>query len=301
MNSMLTFTVFTPTYNRAHLLPRVFAALQEQTTFDFEWIIVDDGSTDNTESVVRSFMDEAHFPIRYFFQTNQGKHVAFNAAVSEARGALFLPIDSDDRCAPNALERFLSHWASIPENDKGQFAGVFALCSGPDDAIIGTRFPGDVFDSNIIEAFYRKGVRGDKWGFLRTDVLRKFPFPVVSGELFMTEAIVLNKISMQYMIRFINEPLLFVEYQADGLSARSVNLRMRSPIGAMMYYGNFLSLPVPFHWKIRNCVNFDRFLMHSGKSILREIGMVPSPYRFVCAGLLPVAAALFVRDTYYFK
>src|SRR5690242_19362698 len=99
------FTVFTPTYNRAHTIERVYRSLCTQNCRDFEWLVVDDGSTDGTEALIRQWQHEAEFPIRYFWQPNAGKHVAMNRGVAEASGSLFLTLDSDDACVPWALER----------------------------------------------------------------------------------------------------------------------------------------------------------------------------------------------------
>ena len=103
------FTVFTPTYNRAHTLSRVYKSLADQTFKNFEWLIVDDGSTDGTKVLIEKWTEEASFPIRYFYQENQGKHIAHNLGVKKARGELFLSLDSDDTCVPEALERFNYH------------------------------------------------------------------------------------------------------------------------------------------------------------------------------------------------
>src|SRR5688572_23550113 len=105
-----TFTVFTPTHNRAHTLQRVYDSLRGQTFRDFEWLIVDDGSKDGTDRLAAAWARSADFEIRYRRQPNRGKHVAFNAGVRDARGELFLPLDSDDACVPRALERFIHHW-----------------------------------------------------------------------------------------------------------------------------------------------------------------------------------------------
>lgn len=117
------FTVFTPTYNRAHTLGRLYLSLKEQTLLDFEWIVVDDGSSDDTCSLVESWKSESSsFPIRYFYQANRGKHVATNYAVREAFGFFFIILDSDDTCVPEALERFAYHWQAIDESNRGRSA-----------------------------------------------------------------------------------------------------------------------------------------------------------------------------------
>jgi glycosyltransferase involved in cell wall biosynthesis len=171
------FTVFTPTYNRAHTLPAVFQALQAQTDADFEWLVVDDGSTDDTAELVGSWTGTATFPVRLLRQPNGGKHRAFNRGVAEAVGELFVTLDSDDTCTPRALERFRALWEAIPASDRDGFSGVTVLCDGPDGRVLGRPFARDVVDARPVDLVARGEYVGDKWGFHRTDVLRQFPFP----------------------------------------------------------------------------------------------------------------------------
>src|SRR5581483_7740515 len=138
-----TFTVFTATYNRAYTLPRVYHSLCSQTFRDFEWLIVDDGSTDNTPELISQWQNAGNLPIRYLRQENRGRHVAFNRGVREAQGALFLNCDSDDACVPHALERFMYHWENIPLTERDGFSAVTALCMDTDGKIMGDKFPRD--------------------------------------------------------------------------------------------------------------------------------------------------------------
>ncbi len=117
MSGAPLFTVFTPTYNRAHTLHRVFGSLCAQTLRDFEWLVVDDGSTDDTAALIAGWATAADFPIRYFRQDHSGKHIAHNLAVREARGQFFMSLNSDDACVPQALERIAYHWTTIPARD----------------------------------------------------------------------------------------------------------------------------------------------------------------------------------------
>ena len=123
------FTVFTPTYNRAATLAGVYSSLQVQTFRNFEWLIVDDGSADGTAALVQEWQAVAEFPIRYFWQPNGGKHRAFNRGVQEARGELFLTLDSDDSCVPEALERLKFYWDALSLGSQEIFSAVTALCS----------------------------------------------------------------------------------------------------------------------------------------------------------------------------
>lgn len=212
------FTVFTPTYNRANVLHRVYESLCAQTFRNFEWLIVDDGSTDNTYELVKSWQNspKTWFPIRYIRQEHGHKKTAFNRGVKEARGELFLPLDSDDRCVPHALERFAYHWFNIPEKERSKFAGVTALCVDEKGNIIGTPFPCKHWmDSDNLEIKYRYKVKGDKWGFIRTDILRQFPFPEhIPGHV--PESVVWSQIARLYKTRFVNEPLLICHNDANN-------------------------------------------------------------------------------------
>ena len=201
--------MFTATYNRAHVLHRVYDSLRAQTFRDFEWLVVDDGSTDGTRALIEGWRDEADFPIRYYHQEeNQGKHVAYNRAVTLARGRLFLTLDSDDACVAHALDRFNQYWNEIPEYERPKFSAITCLCADHKGDVVGSRFPDQVVDSDSLDCRYRLKVRGEQWGFQRTDVMRKYPFPVPDRRLsHVPEHIVWMRIAREYKTRFINDPL----------------------------------------------------------------------------------------------
>ena len=221
------FTVFTPTFNRADTLPRVYTSLAAQTFRDFEWLIIDDGSTDNTAEIVAEWIDKADFAVRYLSQPNSGKHLAHNWAVEEALGELFLVLDSDDACVPQALERLLYHWASIPPDERDDFSAVTALCQDPSGKVVGDRFPGNILDADALELTYRYRVRGEKWGFHKTNVLRRFLFPL-QPRLYIPECVVWNAIAPHYKTRYVNE-VLRIYYVGD--LARDDQLTRRIPSG----------------------------------------------------------------------
>ena len=212
------FTVFTPTYNRARTLPRVWESLKSQTFRDFEWLVIDDGSTDDTEALVAGYLREAPFSIRYIKQTNQHKKAAFNRAAKEAQGEVLLCFDSDDGCLPTALERFWWHWQNIPAAEREGFSAVTVLCQDEAGNVIGDRFPGgEWIDSTSAEITHRWKVRGEKWGFHRTEVLRQLPFPEdIRG--YVPEGYIWMQIDHRFKTRFVNEPLrLYYRDQSDSL------------------------------------------------------------------------------------
>lgn len=201
------FTVFTPTFNRAHTLLRVYDSLRGQTFRDFEWLIVDDGSEDGTPALVARWAAAAEFPIRYVWQPNAGKAAATNRGVQEARGELFLIADSDDAFVPHALARFWHHWRSIPQGERHRFSGVTALCCDERGELVGDPFPRDPFDAGWWDIHYRCALRGEKWGFHRTSVFREFPFPVQRGATHVPEEIVWRAMSRRYATRHVNDVL----------------------------------------------------------------------------------------------
>jgi glycosyltransferase involved in cell wall biosynthesis len=209
------FTVFTPTYNRAHTIHRVYQSLKAQTYRDFEWIVIDDGSNDQTSTLVSTWCKDSNFSIVYKYQNNSGKHVAFNCAVKIAQGELFLPVDSDDEFLPNALDEMIKWWEDIPEKKRVDFTGIVTLCKYENGKLCSAQFPEHPYDTNALDLKYKVKVSGAKWGFHRTDILRRYPFPNDPHVRFIPESIVWGKIARKYKIRCINVPILIV-YQDSG-------------------------------------------------------------------------------------
>ncbi len=138
------FTVLTPTFNRAHTLPRVWESLRAQTFDAFEWVVVDDGSSDGTADLIAGWAAEAQFPVRYVRQENKGKHVAMNRGVAVSAGELIVSLDSDDACIPTALERLAFHWRSIPEDRRFAYYAVVCQCADVSGRFVADPFPKDV-------------------------------------------------------------------------------------------------------------------------------------------------------------
>lgn len=210
------FTILTATYNRAHLLPRLFASLLSQSCKDFEWIIVDDGSTDGTDALVSGW--NAPFPIRYIWKTNGGKHTAFNLGVPCARGKFIVPSDSDDAWKPYALERFDSYWKDLAT--PGHVGILAAYACDPNG----------------------NSIKSDMCGIIRTDVMRQFPFPEYPDRGCIPEGLVWNRITRRYARAVLDEELLVVEYQPDGLT---LNPNTVKNSGAFItYYRELLATPL---------------------------------------------------------
>ena len=256
----MLITVFTPTYNRAYLLPRLYESLCKQTYRDFEWVIVDDGSTDDTESVVNSQfrIQNSQFPVRYFYQENGGKHRAINRGVKEAKGELFFIADSDDWLPESALEIVARRYDEI-RHDK-TFAGVAGFDAYPDGRKIGHgNISFDTLDCSEVDFRCKYRIAGDMKEVFRTEVLKEFPFPEIDGEKFCPEELQLVRISKKYIIRYFNQVIYCADYLPNGLSSKLRKLRMDNPVSAAMNYAENNGFKVPLKQHIRNAINYWRF------------------------------------------
>lgn len=250
-------TIFTPAYNRAHLLPRLYESIEAQSCKDFEWVVVDDGSKDNTREVVEEYMARASFPVRYFYQENGGKHRAINRGVKEAKGELFFIADNDDWLPVTAVEVVVKEFEAVKSDDS--FAGVCGLDAYEDGRIVGSGMLCDVLDCTAHEIRYQYNVTGDMKEVFRTSVMRQFPFPDIEGERFCPEALVWNRIAMKYKLRYINIPIYIAEYQPDGLTANIMRVRHFSPLASMATYAELSHAPVPLAVRLKSTINYWRF------------------------------------------
>lgn len=253
-------TILTPTYNRASLLPRLFDSLLRQTSKDFEWIVVDDGSTDDTREVVANLKEKCGgaFPMGYVYKANGGKHMAINIGAERARGELLFIADSDDLLTDDALETVANSWHDI--SDDKSFAGIAGLDIAMDTReVIGSGLPQEHIDCNAIDIRYRHHVTGDMKEVFRTEVLREFPFPEFAGERFCPEQLVWFRMARRYRLRYINKPIYIADYQPDGITAGITMARMRNPSASMLTYAELTECPVPFLVKVKAAINFWRF------------------------------------------
>lgn len=241
------FTVFTPTYNRARTLHRVYESLSAQTFRDFEWLIVDDGSTDNTKALVAQWESQADFPIRYYWQENLHKKTAFNKGVQLAKGDFFLPADSDDAFTPDALQVFFDEWSNIPPDRKKLFSGVSGLCQYPDGPVVGTKFPGGWgIDSNPQEIRLKHKVAGEKWGFTNTSILKRFPFPEnLPGHV--PESVVWIQVGTRYRTRFVNRVVRIYFQDALDQITRNISPAGHAP-GHLYWLKITLEEALPLFW-----------------------------------------------------
>ena len=226
-------TIFTPTYNRAYILHQAYKSLCRQTTHDFIWLIVDDGSTDETKELVQTWIEENKISIRYYYQPNGGKMRAHNWGVRLCDTELFVCLDSDDYLVDDAVETILTLWNSLEE--KQGLAGIVAY-KGKDTqhTMFGEAFPEVRIDT--LQELYQKGFFGENTLVHRRDVLLQFPFPEIEGEKFIPEAVVYDKIDLLYQLYVFPKILMICKYRNDGLSYAIEELRMNNPKGWLLYY-----------------------------------------------------------------
>lgn len=260
----MIFTIFTATFNRAHLLPKLFDSLKKQNYVDFEWIVVDDGSTDNTAEVMKNFISQNNaFTIKYFPQQNSGKHIAINKGVSEAGGDLFFVLDSDDYIGHDALEILHREWLSIQADP--EFAGLAGnKCNFSGDAIGAPSY--QTLDCSPLDFRYKFNGKGDKCEVIRTSVFKKYPFPNTPGERFCPEALFFNRLK-NFKLRYFNENLYFCEYLPEGLTAKIFKIRKESPINTCMCYLELAESKIPYKDSFKAMINFYRFKRYTNAPI----------------------------------
>lgn len=245
------FTVFTPVYNRVSTIHRVFDSLCSQTFKDFEWIVIDDGSTDGINQRIEYYIENSTFPIIYKFQTNSGKHIAYNTALELTNGELFLTLDSDDEFLPNALNILNETWEGIPKENRFEYSAVSGLCIDQNGKLVGTKYPKDTFDSNSLETHYKYKVKGEKSGFQVTEILKKYKFPIENVGQCIGEGVVWNEISKKYKTRYINRNIR-VYYIEEKPSLMKIIKSGKNAEGNLYYY----------RYKFNNEISFFRYAPH---------------------------------------
>ena len=267
-------TIFTPTFNRAYILPQLYKSLLCQSIFDFEWLIVDDGSVDNTEEVVAEWLDTVNlFPIRYFRKENGGKHRAINYALPRASGELFFIVDSDDFLKEDAIEKLIEMRNSLPDESYTKYAGISGCRGYFNGTMVGSSFVGDFLDCSSIERS-KYNIDGDKAEAFFTGVLRKYPFPEFVGEKFVTEATVWDRMALDgYKIRYFNRIIYLCEYLEDGLTHQGLDLYHKNPQG-YGYYLRQCRAAGKFSKALQNYFDVECYLHWRKKMRLNEVAVL---------------------------
>lgn len=251
---MALLTIFTPAYNRAHTLPRTYESLQKQECKDFIWLIVDDGSTDGTADLVKSWQKEENgFEIQYIYKENGGMHTAHNVAYENIHTELNVCIDSDDKMAPGAVGKIKQNWEKVRE--KG-YAGLIALDADFSGNVIGKGFPDGMRDTTL-GGYYAAGGLGDKKLIYRTDVINSVPpYPVFPGEKYVGLVYKYTLIDQKYKLFVLNDVICEVEYQPDGSTGTMWKQYLQNPHGFAFLRKVAMQYPTSKKRLIIDCIHY---------------------------------------------
>ncbi len=227
---MKKLTVFTPAFNRAYCIDQLYDSLLRQTNKDFTWLIVDDGSIDNTKELIEKWKKEKIIEVQYIYQENQGMHGAHNTAYANIDTELNVCIDSDDFMTDNAVELILDKWKTI--EDKRNIAGIVGLDIDKKSNLIGSKIPDNVKYSTLYDIYNVHKSNGDKKLVLRTEVVKKYPkYPLFENERFVPLSTLYLMIDQDYELACLNEALCVVEYLSDGSSLNMFKQYKKNPKG----------------------------------------------------------------------
>ena len=281
-----TLTIFTPAYNRAYTLHLGYEALLRQTCQDFEWLIVDDGSTDNTRELVEGWIQENKIPIRYHYQQNQGMHGAHNTAYRLIETELNTCIDSDDYMPDDAVEKIVTFWK---EHGSDRVAGIIGLDADFDGKLIGTSFKGN---NQLITlgGFYTSGGTGDKKMVYRTEIIKKYPeYPLFKGEKYVSLGYKYELIDQDYPLLTLNEVLVKVEYRPDGSSMNMFRQYIRNPQGFAFIRKSSMQLAPTWKRRFMEAVHYV-----SSSLILKNWNFISeSPRKGLTICAIPLGIALY--------
>lgn len=282
MDNKILLTVFTPAYNRAHTLPRTYESLCSQNCKDFIWLVVDDGSRDNTAELVRQWQEKDNgFEIRYVYKENGGMHTAHNTAYEHIDTELNTCIDSDDKLASGAVEKILRKWDQV--KDQG-YAGIIALDADFDGKVIGQGFPEGMTETTVI-GYYAAGGSGDKKLVYRTDIINLYPpYPVFEGEKYVSLAYKYRLIDQTYKMAVLDEVVCNVEYQPDGSTGTMWKQYLKNPRGFAFWRKVCMQYPVSKKRMVVDCIHYcsssvvsknRNYIKESPRKLLTVICTVP--------------------------
>lgn len=270
---MKTLTVFTPTYNRAYCLNQLYESLQRQTCKDFDWLIIDDGSSDTTEALVNGWIAEQQMSIRYIKQENQGMHGAHNTAYEYIETELNVCIDSDDYMPDDAVEHIVTFWS---EHGTDEVCGLVGLDAYTDGRLVGTDLPQHISRSTLFDLYQKHGISGDKKLVYRSELTKRYPYPLFEGENYVGLAYKYHLLDQDYELLLMNEVLVHVEYLPDGSSRNMLHQYRKNPQGFAFYRKALMKLPFASNsFKYRQAVHYiSSCLLSANKKWLKD-----APYK----------------------
>ena len=291
---MYNLTIFTPTYNRINTLPRLYRSLCRQTDKSFQWLIIDDGSTDNTAILVKEWMRSSDFSITYCYQQNQGKMAAYNYALKKTTSELFFCVDSDDYLVDDAV-RLINEKASDYHFLNKNIAGIVAYKGNDKGNLTGSTFPAGIQTSEL-RNLYKSGFTGETSLIFKTNIAKKYTFPIIATEKFVSEMYVYNQIDDTYLLMIFPEVLTICQYQDDGYTRNLYNLIKNNPMGWALVYLQKADYECNIIQKLKKIAFAESYVMMSSKKA-RESAKNQGFYkkRVVNVISLPFALLLYLR------
>lgn len=284
---MTKLTVFTPTYNRAYCLHTCYQSLKKQTCKDFIWLIIDDGSTDGTDKLVEKWIEEKEIYIDYVWQENKGMHGAHNTAYERIETELNVCIDSDDYMPHDAVEKIVTFWEKYGSEDVSGIIGLDAYTNG---TIIGTKLPEKLRTSTLYDVYYKHKVTGDKKLVYRTELTKKYPYPIFSGEKYVGLAYKYFKLDEEYEMLLMNEVLCYVEYLPDGSTQNMFHQYANNPKGFAFYRKELMKLSFAnVAFQFRQAIHYvSSSILMKNKTFLHE-----TPKKIVTVIAIPFGSILY--------
>ena len=254
MTTQIPLTVFTPAFNRANTLPRTYESLKKQENKNIIWLIIDDGSSENTAELVKSWINEENdFEIQYIYKENGGMHTSHNVAYENIKTTLNICIDSDDCLAAGAVDEILQKWEKIKDQD---YAGIIGLDADLKGQIIGKGFPTGLMETTLGD-YYANGGSGDKKLVYRTDIIKMYPpYPVFDGEKYVALAYKYRLIDQEYKLAVLNKVLCNVEYQPDGSSGTMWKQYLKYPKGFAFWRKICMRYPTSYKRLFIDCIHY---------------------------------------------
>lgn len=276
---MSTITVITPTYNRAHLLPNAYKSLVNQTCHDFQWLVIDDGSTDNTKVIINNYINENNnFEIEYHYKENGGKHTALNESHKYIKGEYCFVLDSDDILVSKAIEKIIKSWNCWKESaEVGRIIFLKAKISNPNEVICYAKKENTPIDT--VKNRYAGKLGIDCCDTFRTSIFTKYKFPIFAGEKFIGEGSGWFPIELETKAVYINDPIYLCEYLDNGLTRLGRKMRIQNPLGGMYNSKMYMNSRLPLKKRIKKGILYScysKFANMSFKKTYRD-----NPYKLM--------------------
>ena len=273
-------TILTPSYNRGHTLPKLYESLLTQTSSNFEWLVVDDGSKDETEILIKKYIEEKKIDVRYIKKENGGKHTAVNEGVANISSEMTFIVDSDDYLSSDAVETIELYFNKY--KDVKKVCGFSFLRSTiKENKTIGEEYGQNEFIDNYISYRVNKNIKGDKAEVYYTSVLKQYPFPVYNGERFLSEDVVWIEMAKKYDTLYINKAIYYCEYLEDGLTTNDKKTKFKSPLGSMHRGKQMMYKKLNFKTRIKGAIIYNCYKQEIKQSVPESLRLTKKKDRIL--------------------